>query len=149
MFKAIDVWKRIDARSAACYRCFESLAKHGYCVQSRDIYQLPFDSQQVQNLEKQFVELFCEEVPDARAVLYSTLEEAIERFDAEFGCAQSINSLDTQNLIARALIATHGNTAEAAKMLGLPKPTVKIFRSKLMKQGRTIPSAVATTVHPE
>jgi hypothetical protein len=84
MFKAIDVWKRINDTTAIRYRCFERLADHQFCVQSADCYYLPLRQEQVKALEQQFVELLIEEAPDERSPLYPSLEEAIAQYDLEF-----------------------------------------------------------------
>lgn len=84
MFKAIDVWKRLDSSTAICYRCFERLSDGQFCVQSADYYSLPLDEEQVRMLDRQFLELFLEESPEQRSPLYSTLTEAIAMFDLDF-----------------------------------------------------------------
>jgi hypothetical protein len=84
MFKAIDIWKRLDDAAAIRYRCFQRLNDGQFCVQSADYYHLPLNENQIKALDKQFLELFIEESPDQRSSLYSTLEEAIANYDLEF-----------------------------------------------------------------
>jgi hypothetical protein len=84
MFKAIDIWKRLDDMVAIRYRCFQHLADGQFCVQSADYYHLPLHDDQVRSLDKQFLELLIEESPDRRSVLYPTLEEAIAMYELEF-----------------------------------------------------------------
>lgn len=84
MFKAIDIWKRLDDTKAMCYRCFQRLTDGQFCVQSADYYHLPLHEEQVRMLDRQFLELFIEETPDQRSSLYPTLEEAIAKYDLEF-----------------------------------------------------------------
>lgn len=84
MFKTITIWKRLDDTKALCYRCFQRLTDGKFCVQSADYYYLPIREEQVRMLERQFLELFLEEAPDSRSLLYPTLEEAIASYDAEF-----------------------------------------------------------------
>jgi hypothetical protein len=84
MFKAIDVWKRVNDETAIRYRCFQRLADGQFCVQSIDHYQLPLNEGQVKALDKQFVELLIEESPDQRSSLHPTLEEAIAQYEFEF-----------------------------------------------------------------
>ena len=91
MFKAIDMWKRIDYVTAIRYRCFQRLADGQFCVQSADCYHLPLNENQVRTLDKQFLELFIEEAPDQRSSLHSTLEEAIAQYELEF--AEDITAL--------------------------------------------------------
>lgn len=144
MFKRIDVWNRIDDKCAVLYRCWESLDGNGFCVQSQDVYRLPIDTKRIQDFYNQFLELFCEQPPDERGPLATSLDAAILAVDKEFAAVGntrslekparrvvSVTPLDTQKLIERALRDANGNTAEAAKMLGLPRPTVKIFSSKM------------------
>jgi hypothetical protein len=84
MFKAIDIWKRLDDATAIRYRCFQRLTDGQFCVQSADHYHLPLNENQIKALDKQFLELFIEEFPDQRSSLYPTLEEAIAIYDLEF-----------------------------------------------------------------
>jgi hypothetical protein len=84
LYKAIDVWKRVNETTAIRYRCFESLKSKRFCVQSADFYRLPFDEQQAANLRRQFVQLFLEQEPDNRGGEYPTLEEAIAAHDKTF-----------------------------------------------------------------
>ncbi|NJP12289.1 MAG: hypothetical protein HC866_24800 [Leptolyngbyaceae cyanobacterium RU_5_1] len=84
MFKAIDIWKRLDETTAVRYRCFQRLADNQFCVQSADYYQLPLREDQIKLLDKQFLELFIEERPDQRSALYTSVEDAIAHYDLEF-----------------------------------------------------------------
>jgi hypothetical protein len=84
MFKAIDVWKKLDDTTAIRYRCFERLEDRQFCVQSADYYYLPLRQEQVKALDQQFVELFIEEAPDERSSAYPSLELAIARYNVEF-----------------------------------------------------------------
>lgn len=84
LYKAIDVWKKVDRSTAVRYRCFESLQSKRYYVQNSDFYRLPLNEKQVLNLNSQFVELFLEEEPSNRAGGYPTLEEAIAAHDRDF-----------------------------------------------------------------
>jgi len=77
MFTSIDVWRRVDERTAIRYRCFRSLVSGKYSVQSADFYQLPFEPAQVGSLEQQHIELFIEEQPDAGSGSFDTIERAI------------------------------------------------------------------------
>jgi len=84
MFKAIDVWKRVDDKTLIRYRCFHILSTNRYCVQSADYYKLPIDEKTIKDHDKQFLELLFEDAPDTRAQTYQTLEEAIVRHDEDF-----------------------------------------------------------------
>lgn len=96
MFKAIDVWKKINDVSAIRYRCFEHLTDGQFCVQSADYYHLPLNQQQIETLDKQFLELFIEESPDHRSCLYPTLEEAIAQYDQDFADDAMPSSIESQ-----------------------------------------------------
>ena len=87
MFKAIDVWKRINDSEAVRYRCFQSLQTGKYSVQSADFYRMPQNPAQCADLERQHIELFIEQAPDERSGAYETLEAAIEAHEAEFASA--------------------------------------------------------------
>lgn len=84
MFKAIDIWKKIDDVTAVRYRCFQRITDGQFCVQSADYYHLPANENQVRTLDRQFLELFIEESPDQRSSLHRTLEEAIAQYELEF-----------------------------------------------------------------
>lgn len=84
MFKAIDIWKRVDDTIAARCRCFERIADGQFCVQSVDYYHLPLTEKQIKALDNQFLELFIEESPDQRSSLHPTLQEAIAQYDQDF-----------------------------------------------------------------
>jgi hypothetical protein len=84
LYKAIDVWKKLDKTSAVRYRCFECVNSKQYCVQSADFYRLPFDQKLVSNLDAQFLELFTEQDPTSRNAEYPSLEEAIAAHDKKF-----------------------------------------------------------------
>jgi hypothetical protein len=84
LYKAIDVWKRLDENTAIRYRCFESLLSKHFCVQSADFYRLPLNEQHIANLARQFVELFIEQEPSNRGGEHPTLEEAIAAHDRTF-----------------------------------------------------------------
>lgn len=84
MFKAIDIWKRLDETTAVRYRCFQRLMDSQFCVQSADYYHLPIREEQVRMLDRQFVELFIEEDPARRSSLYPSLEEAIAMYELDF-----------------------------------------------------------------
>ena len=84
MYKAIDVWRRVDNTRIARYRCFNVLTTQRFCVQSVDFYYLPLDETQIGQLEKQFIELLFDEAPEIRTETYPTLEEAIKAHDNEF-----------------------------------------------------------------
>ncbi len=94
MFKAIDVWEKVDATTAVRYRCFQRLTDNFYCVQSADYYHIPINEEQARNLDKQFLELFIEESPDKRDNLYPTLEEAIKMHNREFEEEYALSSVD-------------------------------------------------------
>lgn len=83
LYKAIDVWKKVDKGMAIRYRCFESLTSGGFSGQSADFYELPLDGNRVTSLGRQFVELFVEQDPPERSGEYSTLVEAIAAHDRD------------------------------------------------------------------
>jgi hypothetical protein len=84
LYRAFDVWKLKEPHTAIRYRCFESLANHRFCVQSADFYRLPLTSEQINQLEKQFVELLLEEPPIDRSGVFDSIEEAIDAHQKAF-----------------------------------------------------------------
>ena len=105
MFKAIDIWKKLDDTTSARYRCFQRLTDGLFCVQSCDYYHLPIREEQIKLLDRQFVELFIEEPPDQRSELYPTLEEAIAVYDAEFADDVTTEIPEYQTDVAQPKIA--------------------------------------------
>ncbi len=84
MYKQINVWRRIDSRTAACYRCFERLSDGFFAVQSVDYFRLPLTAAQRETLGSQFVELFIEEDPFERSGGFPSLMEALAAHDRDF-----------------------------------------------------------------
>ncbi|HEX4006697.1 MAG TPA: hypothetical protein VHX60_11020 [Acidobacteriaceae bacterium] len=85
LFKAIDVWKRLDDGGAIRYRCFELIPGGRFCVQSADFYRTPLGDKSGGFLDRQFTELFLQQAPDKREQrTFATLEEAIASHDEEF-----------------------------------------------------------------
>ncbi len=67
------------------YRCFQVLSSGAFCVQSTDSYRTSSTVEQVQFLERQFLELLVEQAPDERTATFSAIEEAIAQHEREFG----------------------------------------------------------------
>ena len=84
MFKAIDVWRRLNNGGLARFRCFEVLPNQGYCVQSVDFYNEPLDVKRMQEFDRQFIELLLEAAPNRENETYRTLEEAIANHELDF-----------------------------------------------------------------
>jgi hypothetical protein len=83
-YRSFDIWKRRDARTLVRYRCFEDCSIGRFCVQSADFYRPPVTNDQIQNLEKQFIELLMEQSPFDRSGSCGSIEEAISEFDKTF-----------------------------------------------------------------
>jgi hypothetical protein len=84
MFKSFDVWKELAPERIVRYRCFEDSSTGKFCVQSADFYNLPFQTERLIQLEKQFLELVIEESPFTRSGAFDTVEEAIASHNSEF-----------------------------------------------------------------
>ena len=84
MFKAIDVWRRLENGGLARFRCFEVLPNDGYCVHSVDFYDEPLDAKRMQEFDRQFIELLLEPAPNSESETYPTLEEAIANHELDF-----------------------------------------------------------------
>lgn len=78
------VFKRIDQKTIALYRCFCRLETKQYAVQSLEFIRFPIDSARLFESEIQFFELLSEISPMERCQWYMTLGEAIEAHDKEF-----------------------------------------------------------------
>jgi hypothetical protein len=83
-YKALDVWCRKNEKTIVRYRCFQLLPNGGFSVQSADHYHAPFADSRAEQLDKQFLELFLAEAPEARSSLFPTLDEAVRAFAQEF-----------------------------------------------------------------
>ena len=84
MYKELTLWKSIDERSVACYRCFQDLVSGQYCVQNVDFLYLPVDESQLQESRNRFVELLIDVTPIERGQWFKTIEEAVADHDSEF-----------------------------------------------------------------
>jgi hypothetical protein len=82
LFEQINIWHRIDDSESVCYRCFRLLPDGGYCVQSADFFRP--NEIAIQDFDRQQVELFLDQSPDERSGLWSTLDEAIRKFQKDF-----------------------------------------------------------------
>lgn len=84
IFQEVLVWKRIDNTSSVRYFCFHDLVTGQYCVQSADFFNTPIDTKQVQQFQKQSIELFAESSPIERCEWFESLAEAIKCHDEDF-----------------------------------------------------------------
>ncbi len=84
MYKQINVWRRIDSTTAACYRCFERLSDGLAAVQSVDYFHLPLSEAEQVTSGSQLVELFIEEDPIERSGGFPSVTEAIAAHDRNF-----------------------------------------------------------------
>jgi hypothetical protein len=84
LYEAIDVWRRLSPTRVTRYRCFRNVSSGRYSVQSADFYQMPLDSKQAADLERQYLELMAEQAPDERASSFESIEAAIEAHDRDF-----------------------------------------------------------------
>jgi hypothetical protein len=60
------------------------MATGKYSVQSADFYRLPLDPAQISALDRQHIQLFIEQQPDARSGSFDTIEQAIGAHDNDF-----------------------------------------------------------------
>lgn len=89
VFEEVDVWVRGNGEVYR-YRCFRRLSDGRYCVQSMDVLRPGGDPATVRLLaDDQFVELLTEADPTVRSPTFSSLPEAIEAHNAEFGNSNS------------------------------------------------------------
>jgi hypothetical protein len=97
LYRAIDVWKRVDDETLARYRCFEVLPDKGFCVHTVEFHRPPFSASQTENFETHFLEKLLEgELEECSALspsfgatrrggFFATLLDAINAHDREFG----------------------------------------------------------------
>lgn len=84
LYEAINVWRRADDQTLACYRCFRDLRSGRYAVQSADFYPAAFDGVRTQFLEKQYLDLLRAQDPFEREQGFDSLEDAIRAHDLQF-----------------------------------------------------------------
>jgi hypothetical protein len=85
LFQRLDIYRRLQGKKeVVVYRCLRLLSGEGYVVQSADWIRFPVATGIHQEHEVRFVELLCEEAPEARSTPFGTIEEAIQAFDKEF-----------------------------------------------------------------
>jgi hypothetical protein len=84
LYQELVIWKRNDERTATRYVCLMNVATRKYSVQSADFYRLPLRREDLENLQRQFVELFCESDPAQRAGAFDSPEAAIDAHDRHF-----------------------------------------------------------------
>ena len=80
-YKSFDIWKRRGAHELVRYRCFEDCSTGRFCIQSADFYRLPITNDQIQSLEKQFIELLLDQSLFERGESFASIEEAIKNHD--------------------------------------------------------------------
>jgi hypothetical protein len=81
LYRAVEVWARIEDNTVVRYRCLQSLDNGKYCVQSADFYH---KGKEPSALDAQFIELFTEQDPAERSGQHDTLEAAIAAHNREF-----------------------------------------------------------------
>ena len=85
MYKEIKVWKRVNKSLAVAYCCFMNMETNKYAVQSADFFRLPIKKEQIDNFQKQFIELFIDLPIEERCdKWFDSLEDAIRAHDADF-----------------------------------------------------------------
>jgi hypothetical protein len=83
LYEAIDVWEKGPDKQLILYRCFKNLSSGKYCVQSADFYQGPFQNVTL-GLDRRYLELLMEDLPEARSGAFDTLQAAIEAHRKDF-----------------------------------------------------------------
>ncbi len=81
MWEKIDVWRKHDEKTVACYRIYRDISTRLFFVQSLDFIRSEED---LKASNKQSIELFLEERPGIRSDGFKNIEDAIREFDAEF-----------------------------------------------------------------
>lgn len=87
LFKEIKIWKRVDDGLAIVYCCFLNIKTNKYAVQSADFYRTPVKKEQLDNFNKQCIELFIDLPLEERCdkdSWFESLEEAIKAHDTDF-----------------------------------------------------------------
>ena len=81
LYEEIKIWERPEKGKAICYRCLRLVSSGFYYIQSADYYN---KSTNHLELDLQFAELLIDEAPEIRTAGYTTIEEAVLVFKAEF-----------------------------------------------------------------
>ena len=84
-YKEINIWKPIDDRTVARYRCFEILPEGKFFVQSKNYIYEDSDKTYRENLDMYFVEsLSKENFEEMSKESCFTIEEAIAKHEIDF-----------------------------------------------------------------
>lgn len=84
-YKEINIWKAVDERTVARYRCFEILPDGKFFVQSKDYIYEDSDKTYRDNLDMYFIEsLSRENFEEMSKEACSTIEGAIAKHEADF-----------------------------------------------------------------
>lgn len=81
LWERVDVWKKHDERTVACYRVYKNIGTSLYSVQSVDYIRNEDD---LRAADKQAIELFIEDDPKERSESFLSIEAAVAAFDADF-----------------------------------------------------------------
>lgn len=84
LYEELRVWKRQDAATAVLYRCFKDVVAEKFAIQSADFFKLPVDDKQLQNSDRQFLELFIQVAISERCDWFESIDEAIAAHDRDF-----------------------------------------------------------------
>jgi hypothetical protein len=84
LYKELKIWRRIDNRAAIRFFCLFDLSSGMFAVQSADFFRLPVTKEQLENFDKQYLELFMEISPVERCEWFNSLTEAITAHDRGF-----------------------------------------------------------------
>lgn len=81
MWEKLEIWKRYDLDTVACYRVYRNILTNTFSVQSLDFIRSKEDAIAS---NRQDIELFLQMNPDQRNSEHPTLVEAIQAFDRDF-----------------------------------------------------------------
>lgn len=82
LYRHVPVYRRVE-NGIAVYHVFEVIGL-GYVVQSQDFIYADSTAEHERMLQRQFIELLIDEAPELRSQPASSIEAAIQAFDAEF-----------------------------------------------------------------
>ena len=84
LYKELKVWRHVNNATAIRFSCLADLVSQKFAVQSADFFRLPVTREQIENFEKQYLELFIKISPDERCEWFESLAETIASHDREF-----------------------------------------------------------------
>lgn len=84
MYKIHFIWKAVESNCLARYVCLENLENNKFSVHNVDFFNKPFDKDDIQKADVNFLELFLDVNPTERCAWHDSLISAINSHEEDF-----------------------------------------------------------------